>query len=431
MQIHVVQPGETLYAIGREYETAPELIARYNGLQEPYDLAVGQALLILRPLSTYIVREGDSLTGIAARFGVTVDELYRNNPNLSGTPLIYPGQVLVIRLEQERRRAIEVSGYAYPFVDEYTLRGILPYVSRLVPFTYGFDRQSQLVELDDGALLRLADEFGVGTLMHLSTLSENGSFSTENAQWLLSSPERQETLARNAVEKMLEKGYQGIDLDFEFLGAELADAYADFAGILRSMVNDAGGILITALAPKTSAEQRGLLYEGHDYRRLGENSDAVLLMTYEWGYTYGPPMAVAPLASVRRVVEYAVSEIPPEKILLGFPNYAYDWALPYEAGQSRARLIGNEEAVRLAVRTGSEIEYDGTAQTPWFSYTTEDGMPHEVWFEDPRSSLAKFELMEEYGLRGLGYWNFMRPYTANFSLQNYLFNVQFTMYNVQ
>jgi spore germination protein len=52
------------------------------------------------------------------------------------------------------------------------------------------------------------------------------------------------------------------------------------------------------LAPKTGREQRGLLYEGMDYQLLGQNADAVFLMTYEWGHTYGPPMAVAPLNKV-------------------------------------------------------------------------------------------------------------------------------------
>ena len=100
-----------------------------------------------------------------------------------------------------------------------------------------------------------------------------------------------------------------------------------------------------AAAPKTSDRQRGILVEGVDYAKLGENADAVFLMTYEWGYTYGPPMAVAPLDKVREVVEYALTRIPPEKIILGIPNYGYDWPLPYERGITRARSIGNEEAV--------------------------------------------------------------------------------------
>ena len=145
--------------------------------------------------------------------------------------------------------------------------------------------------------------------------------------------------------------------------------------------------------------------------------------SYEWGYTYGPPMAVAPIASVRRVLDYAVSEIPPEKIFMGFPNSAYDWQLPFQAGETRAQLIGNEVAPLLAAEVGAEIRFDEVSQTPYFNYTLSDGTVHEVWFEDARSSLAKFSLVEEYGFRGLGYWNFMRPFAANFSLLNYLFSI--------
>ena len=111
------------------------------------------------------------------------------------------------------------------------------------------------------------------------------------------------------------------------------------------------------------------------------------------------------------------------KILLGFPNYAYDWTLPFTAGATRAQSIGNEAAPLLAAQYGAEIQFDEQAQTPYFTYLDEAGQPHEVWFEDARSALAKFGLLTEYGLLGLGYWNFMRPFAAGFSLQNYLFSI--------
>ena len=423
LDIHVVKRGDTLYSIGRMHGIAPGLIARYNGLKEPYRLAVGQSLLILKPLLTYTVRTGDSLYTIARQFGVTVLELYRNNPNLSGSDRIYLGQVLVIRLEAQRSRSLEVSGYAYPFVEKRVLRGILPYATFLAPFTYGIAAEGGLVPLDDAALLALAREYASAPLLHLSTLTETGGFSALRAEQVLLDPEKAEQLIEQTAATMVKKGYAGVDVDFEFLGAPLAEAYADFVGALRQTVGKLGGLVIAALAPKTSAAQPGVLYEGHDYARIAQNTDFVLVMSYEWGYTYGPPMAVAPRSAVRRVLDYAVSEMPPEKIFMGFPNYAYDWMLPYQAGSTRAELIGNEFAVQLAVQTGAEISYDETAQTPYFHYTGADGAVHEVWFEDARSCMAKYRLLEEYGLHGLGVWNFMRPFTVGFSLLNALFEI--------
>ena len=418
MQIYVVKPGDTLYSIGRTLSLAPGFLARYNGLQEPYRLAVGQSLLALYPEKAVTVRAGDTLSSIAASAGTDVLSLFRMNPNLSGSDRIYPGQVLVTQLEQNRTRSAFVAGYAYPYVQESVLRGILPFTGALMPFTYGFTPEGTLVPMDDERLLALAEDYGVRPFLHLSTLTAMGTFSAAQAAVVLRSETLQRTLAEAALQKMQEKGYQGLDVDFEYLGQELAEAYAQFLTLLHERLAPYGLPLIAALAPKTSADQPGTLYEGHDYAAVASACDAVLLMTYEWGYTYGPPMAVAPIDAVERVVRYAVSRIEPGKLLLGFPNYAYDWTLPYEAGLTRAVVIGNEAARQLAFDTRSEIQFDETAQTPWFSYTGMDGAVHEVWFEDVRSSLAKFHLVKQYALRGLGYWNFMRPFTANFSLAN-------------
>lgn len=123
-------------------------------------------------------------------------------------------------------------------------------------------------------------------------------------------------------------------------------------------------------------------------------------------------MAVAPLDKVREVVEYALTRIPPGKLILGIPNYGYDWPLPYEKGITRARIVGNTEAAGIAAKYGAAIEYARISQAPWFLYR-KSGIEHVVWFEDPRSIKAKWDLVREYGLAGAWYWNLMRPFRAN------------------
>ena len=179
-----------------------------------------------------------------------------------------------------------------------------------------------------------------------------------------------------------------------------------------------------ALAPKTSAEQPGLLYEGKDYGGLGEAANQVLLMTYEWGYSYSEPMPVAPLPNVTAVLDFATSQIPNNKIFLGIPLYGYDWPLPFVAGQTQARSISCERAVELARDHQSAIEYDTTAQAPHFRYRDRAGQQHEVWFEDVRSLSAKFELIKEYGLNGAGYWQIMRFFRANWLLLADTFQIE-------
>ena len=414
MVIHVVSPGESVYGIALSYGVPMSQVVIDNGLEQTARLAVGQALVIRFPRQVHTVQPGETVYGIARRYGLTLRQLYRNNPILQGEPLIYPGQTLVISYEEEEKRGtLTVNGYAYPYLSPALLSSQAPYLTFLTPFTYGFTEEGMLVDLDDAGLIDGAHQGGAGAMMHLSTLTPEGNFSNELAHLLLNDSSMQEHLQSQVLKTLEERGYQGLDVDFEYIYPQDAPAYAAFLARLTQALNPLGYLVAAALAPKTSAGQKGLLYEGHSYPTIARGVNRVLLMTYEWGYTYGPPMAVAPLPNVRQVVEYALTEMPAEKIWLGVPTYGYDWPLPFVQGQTKARSLSPVEAVSLAVDYGAEIQYSQSAQAPWFRYTDDMGIAHEVWFEDARSIQAKLALVPEYGLDGVGYWSLMRPFPQN------------------
>lgn len=424
MVIHVVRSGDSIYSIAQEYGVPVSQILNDNQLVDPARLAVGQTIVIRFPRQVHTVQEGQSLSSIAEQYGLTVRQMQRNNPVLEGGTTIYPGQTLVISYRQEKLGTLSVNGYAYPFIDKPLLRETLPFLTFMTPFTYGITESGDLVDLNDEELIAMAKESGAAPLMHLSTLTEEGGFSNDLASLVLNNADVQNTLIENIVATIQAKGYRGLDVDFEFVFPQDAGPYAAFIRNLAQTLNPLGLPVIVALAPKTSATQQGLLYEGHDYAALGAAANEVLLMTYEWGYTYGPPMAVAPLPNVRAVVEYALTEIPAGKIWLGIPNYGYDWPLPFVQGQTRATSLSNRYAVQLALRYNAEIQFDARAQAPWFRYRDERGQEHEVWFEDARSIQAKLALIPEFGLRGAGYWNLMRPFPQNWIVLDSLYNIR-------
>ena len=411
MTIHVVRAGESVDSIAAYYGVDPARLTADNAVPSDLALAVGQTLVVRFPRQVHAVSPGETLYSIAARYCITVRQLWRNNWYLGGSENLYPGQDLVISYFDEKLGAASFNGYAYPYIDRALLSAQLPYVTYLTPFTYGITADGGLLPLEDDALLAAARQHWTRPVMHLSTLTESGQFSTDRAVLVLTDPEVQDQLVSDVLRTVRARGFAGVDVDFEYLpGAQAAD-YAAFLSRLQRLLHAQGAFLWAALAPKTSADQPGLLYEGHDYAAIGAATDGVLVMAYEWGYTYGPPMAVAPLPNVRAVLDYAVTEIPPEKIFLGVPNYGYDWPLPFVQGTTRAQSISNQEAIRLAVHYGADIQYDETAQSPFFRYTGEDGVIHEVWFEDARSMSAKLSLVAEYGFLGAGFWNLMRPFS--------------------
>lgn len=369
-------------------------------------------------MTIHIVASGDTVNSIAAAYQIPADTIIYNNQ------LIYPyilvvGQALLLSTPSELQpyRFVVTNGYAYPFINDWVLTQTLPYLSRLSVFSYGFSTEGEIIPptLDDSFMIQAALEYNSAPFLTLTPFDASGRFNNNLISAVINNPSVKNTLIDNLVITVSEKGFQGVDIDFEYILAEDRIAFADFVRDVRIAINQLGYPVTVALAPKTSDNQPGLLYEGKDYALLGEAADEVLLMTYEWGYTYSEPMAVAPINNVRRVVEYALTRIPHEKINLGIPNYGYDWPLPYEKGVTRATTIGNIEAITIAANNGAEIQFDETAMSPFFTYIN-NGISHEVWFEDVRSMQTKFNLVEEYDLHGMGYWQIMRLFRANWLL---------------
>ena len=320
-------------------------------------------------------------------------------------------------------RAIVVNGYAYPSIDLELLAETAPNLTFVSAFSYGITEDGHLISLEDAPIVQTAGRFGAKSLMVFTALTQDGSFNSDLAGRVFEDPKIQDRLIEEMLANIKEKGMYGVDFDFEFIYPQYKEAYAAFIEKTRVRFNAEGYVVLAALAPKTSGEQKGLLYEGHDYALVGEAANLVLLMTYEWGYTYGPPMAVAPINQVRRVLDYGVTQIEPARILMGIPNYGYDWTLPFVQGESKARLIGNEEALWLADYYGAGIQFDELAQSPFFYYWDAEGRQHEVWFEDERSIRAKLSLVDEYGLAGVSYWNLMRPFRVNWEVLREMFYV--------
>ncbi len=377
-------------------------------------------------MEIYVVKSGDTVDSIAASYGISVSSIIYNNQLVYPYPLAV-GQALLLSAGEDSAPDYPawVNGYAYPFIQQSVLNDTLPYLSSLSVFSYGFTTEGELVppKVDDSFMIDAALMEGVRPVLTLTPLGPDGNFNNFLIASVVNSQTAKANLLANLLETVQEKNFQGVDIDFEYIRPEDRIPFADFVADVRNLLSAYGYHVSVALAPKTSDTQAGLLYAGKDYGLLGKAADSVLLMTYEWGYTYGPPMAVAPVNKVRQVVEYAVTRIDPAKIDLGIPNYGYDWTLPFVQGSSRAVTVSNQEAVRIAIEAGVPIQFDDVAMSPFFQYE-KDGQLHEVWFEDVRSYREKFSLLPAYGLRGMGYWQIMRFFRPNWLLLADTFQIQ-------
>jgi len=424
MMIHVVQSGDTINSIAEQYGVTPERIIVDNELPNPDNLVIGQSMAIRFPDVVHTVVAGDTLNSIAQAYDVTVDQIRQNNPKATAQDSLTPGELLVITFAQEEILGnILTNGYAYPFINRTVLRQTLPFLTYLSLFTYGFTEAGELVPIEDEELIAIAKEFGVGPIMMLAPMTPEGGFDTQIAHDMFVNNEGQNNLINNIIANMQAKGYVGLDIDFEFILPADKELFLSFITNVQSRLEPLGLLTFVALAPKTSGEMTGLLYEAHDYPTIGAVADFVLLMTYEWGYTFGPPMATAPLNNMRTVLDYGVSVIDRDKILMGVPNYAYDWPLPFVKDVTMAESITNQEAISRAAQYGVSIQFDELAQSPFYNYTNAQGINHVVWFDDVRSMNAKLRLIHEYTLTGAGVWQIMNFFPGLWDVVNNIYNI--------
>ncbi len=242
-------------------------------------------------MKIYVVKQGDSVDSIAQSQGIPVETLLFDNQ--IGYPFrLAVGQALYIDdgIPAEDRTPLYVFGYAYPFINPDNLDNTLPFLTDLYVFSYGFTEDGELVPPMTPAewMVQRAYDYGVRPILTLTPLGPDGRFNNNLVTAVVNNTEVQQRLIWNLGREMQEKGYGGLDIDFEYIMNEDRLPYADFVTRANQILSQFGYQVTVALAPKTSAQQSGLLYEGVDYNLLGAAADRVLLMTYEWGYTYDP-----------------------------------------------------------------------------------------------------------------------------------------------
>jgi spore germination protein len=357
------------------------------------------------------------LYSIAQKFGVPIQQLATVN-RIQVNQRLQVGFRLYI--PQGKKRKAEFNGYVEPRGTtvtpslENSAREAGPYLTYLAPFSFHVNRDGTLKP----PLLNNFPEIArthKNVLMMVINNQEKDQFSDELGRILLTDMTIQDKFLNNIISTAKQYGFRDIHFDFEYLRPVDREAYNRFLRKAKERFKKEGWFMSTALAPKTSATQKGKWYEGHDYKAHGEISDFVVIMTYEWGYSGGPAMAVSPIDQVRKVLEYAISEMPSRKILMGQNLYGYDWTLPFTPG-TMAKAVSPQQAIQLAAKHNVPIEYDNKAQAPHFKYKDEAGKQHEVWFEDARSIQAKFDLIKALNLRGMSYWKLGLAFPQNWLL---------------
>ncbi len=218
----------------------------------------------------------------------------------------------------------------------------------------------------------------------------------EMAQMLASSAPRQ-NLVRNVVEYAVESRQAGIVVDFEEVPDASQAHFRQFIGALAPALHSAGLKLMIALPARDDA---------YDYAFFGKQCDAIVLMNYDQHWLTSPPGPIAAqdwfVENLRQVFEV----VPPQKIIVGIANYAYDWTLAAKNERKAAAEFSVQEALLHAEESEADVEFDSNSLNPHYSYYDEHNHVHQVWILDAVTAYNELRASERLGVQGTALWRF-------------------------
>lgn len=364
----------------------------------------------------YGARPGDTISSIARMFDVPFSLLLSANPDIAEPENLAVGQTIRFPSGYPVRRMVEVNGYAFPDIDPQVLLHTLQYLTYLSIFNYQIRSDGALVGIDDAPLIQMARQALVAPLMVIANTDDDGSFSSDLAHVILTDDLLQITMINYVINILKSKNYFGLNINLENIYPSDRELYTRFLQTVTANLHPLGYITVSSGALRLTEARYGLLFGAEQYPVLysREVNRVSIIVTYEWGYTYGPPMAVVPLNLVRNALDHLVSIIPSKNVLVGMTNYGFNWALPY-AATTPAYMLSFAQAEELAAHTGAAIQFDQDSQSPFFYYEDDMGVLHVVWFDNEASIRARLELIRLYNLGGVSFWTINQ-----FSPESYL-----------
>jgi spore germination protein len=400
MGIHVVRSGESLWAISSRYGTPIQSIIELNALPPTSSLVPGLALYIpdnQLAIRSYRIKQGDHIWKLAQQFRVDISVILGENPGIDPNQL-FIGQI--INIPSPVKLDIATLGFIVPSGDSRilaildTLAGQLTY---LAVVAYSFTAEGYAYnEIEDSAIVERSKQLNITPLLMIRNFT-GVDFSAELAGQVLGNPEFRRNLVESMVNLTRQRGYGGVSIDFEFIPPPRRN---DFNLFLRELKNALGELILHVnVHAKTEDIPTNRIIGAYDYAAIGSVADIVAVMTIDYGYPGGPPDPVSPIWWMEQVVQYSITQINPRKLQIAMPLYGYDKVV----GTNATRALSIATAQNQAISIGSPIQFDLPSMSPWYRHWS-TGVEHVVWYEDIRSFIEKYRLIDRYQLLGSTFW---------------------------
>jgi len=232
--------------------------------------------------------------------------------------------------------------------------------------------------------------------MPLLNNSDGTNWLTDEMAAMLRSGTARQNLAQQAVQYLSQNHYAGMAVDFEEVPEKSQKDFSQFIAELATALHGSGLKLMVALPAADWA---------YDYAGIGKSADAVILMNYDEHWRTSAPGPIAAQDWFVRNIGAITKLIPPEKLVMGIANYAYDW--PSKAGMKaheQAHVESFQESIVTATESEAQVQFDSDSLNPYYSYSDEHNFVHRVWMLDGVTAYNELRAAERVGVKGTALW---------------------------
>jgi spore germination protein len=264
---------------------------------------------------------------------------------------------------------------------------------------------------EDLELVAEAADAGLNVFATVVNSPKSGAaFSRDVAVAILATKATRRRHIEALVRLVKDKGYDGIDLDWEELTAADRDKYSLFVEELAAALHAEKRFLSIAVYPKTSEPGRWPSQQAMDYRRLGAAVDEFKLMTYAYSGPWSGPGPQSPYTWLDQVLTFAQSKVPATKISMGVPFFGYSWR------GGGARAMTGLEVARLPKAFKRGAKRDAASGELILQFTDDFGVQHHAYVPDATTIAKKLAFLRAQhpeiggiaiwvmGQEGRGFW---------------------------
>ena len=190
----------------------------------------------------------------------------------------------------------------------------------------------------------------------------------------------------------------GIAVDFENVPDQSQKDFTEFIRELGAALHNDKLKLMVALPAADWT---------YDYKSIALYSDAIVLMNYDFHWPQSAPGPIVSQDWYLKNLNAIIKVVPPQKIVMGIANYAYDWSSPTKQNPHPvADALSFQSACVRASESDASIQFDPASLSPFYKYEDENNNVHNVWMLDALTAYNELRAADRAQLQGVALWRF-------------------------